>query len=476
MVLFEHYRSFIHPFQPITHCPTIKLKLESIYANASRGLASKAVDVALLTIIFSNAAFYCEVDDEPYSWFGSRQNTITVYTKWAKLAFESLWPPRGTNCLSIEAVQAFIQYAYLVHLWGGMTPSVYMLHSFTVIVARDLGLHRIDCDEFLNPTRQEIIDQEIGRRVWWHLTSTDWHLASLPGQAEGTYSIHSRHMKVNRPRNITDEDLLVEDANFNRPLSEPTPLVYLTFRLRLGEISRVLVDTSYDRPCAMVPWEQDYQGVLFADGLFDKAFEDMPICLRYNDDGSPVSQYSSVRYPYLNSVRHIANAMFWTKRFRLHRPYIDLAMQNDQFAFSGQMCLRSAKRLLSMRCPPPPTSDPATQLRFNASLQRVLHGIIMMYVRASDEVQPSGIARATTIRDAEVAAKCAPDVIDTKDSFLAFLKSTVDEYEAHVTQPFLLNVGNNWEMDMQNMLLSTNGNYWPDGTTIDLANCGMSRT
>lgn len=68
-------------------------------------------------------------------------------------------------------------------------------------IAQCLGLHHIGPDT--SELRNEALQKEVGRRVWWKLVELDYH--SIP--YTGTYSINAKHCTTQLPRNSNDEDL-----------------------------------------------------------------------------------------------------------------------------------------------------------------------------------------------------------------------------------------------------------------------------
>ena len=55
--------------------------------------------------------------------------------------------------------------------------------SLSLGIARDLGLHRLDHPTFRRHHPLEVadkIDLEIKRRIWWHLSVTDWYVLMKP--------------------------------------------------------------------------------------------------------------------------------------------------------------------------------------------------------------------------------------------------------------------------------------------------------
>lgn len=95
----------------------------------------------------------------------------------------------------------------------------------------EILLHRIDHPS--NGTfktnctfKPNSIQAEMGRRVWWYLTATDWMLSRYAGPQEGVYTIDPRHMAANHPLNVNDEDLVDGNSVTDLPLSHPTSMSY----------------------------------------------------------------------------------------------------------------------------------------------------------------------------------------------------------------------------------------------------------
>ncbi|KAF2148772.1 hypothetical protein K461DRAFT_52557 [Myriangium duriaei CBS 260.36] len=476
--LLEQYTCLLHGMMPIVHCPTVKDKLEGIYANATQPFGSiNTADIALILAIFSSVAFYCHVDVGAHSCFPSNTEALLVACKWAKISIDSTWPPRD-DLTPIEGLQVIMMYYFLVHHMEGLSPLVRLMHNSTVAIARDLGLHKTDMTERQNLTRQEIIDQEISRRVWWHLCGTDWQLAQLPGPTEGTYLVNPRHHKVKLPRNITDEDLLTQDANFARPPTEPTPMAYFLQRIRIGEISRTIVDTCFDGPYAPPPWEQDYQMVLFTDGLYEKLLNDLPPFLAFDEDGKSQTTAMDAKYPYVGLIRQITNIMVYTRRLKLHMPYIGLSTQTEQYAHSGRVCLQSAKRILQMQetLKSTPLTDPASSMRMTSILRHLLHGLVLMIMGLRNNVEHEGGPPIrgprphNPINDAEQVLDGVKQHIKSADTFLDSLKALLATHEAQLSPPDPLPAGG-FPVGQQDPTLTPDSTQWAEADLgMNLAN------
>lgn len=66
--------------------------------------------------------------------------------------------------------------------------------------------------------------------------------ARFDGVARGVYHCHLRQMATKKPLNIDDEGVVDGMSHVERPLSHPTSISYSLQRIRLAEISRMIVD------------------------------------------------------------------------------------------------------------------------------------------------------------------------------------------------------------------------------------------
>jgi hypothetical protein len=95
---------------------------------------------------------------------------------WTRYALELLEYSRQITSPSLEDIQASIIISFLTYNIEGSPVSSHVLWGTTILMARELRLHRVDAsgDCTSSQTRNEIIQLEIKRRVWWYLASSDW--------------------------------------------------------------------------------------------------------------------------------------------------------------------------------------------------------------------------------------------------------------------------------------------------------------
>jgi len=82
----------------------------------------------------------------------------------------------------MEALQSIILIG--MHILPNVTGSAWMLRNLAgteIQLARALGLDQIDSTA-ANRKREcynvDPVELEVGRRVWWHLASTEWYIIS----------------------------------------------------------------------------------------------------------------------------------------------------------------------------------------------------------------------------------------------------------------------------------------------------------
>jgi hypothetical protein len=152
--------------------------------------------------------------------------------------------------------------------------------------------------------------------------------------------VHPRHFAVKLPRNINDNDLNQLDETVTYPLNVPTKVSCFLQRIRLGEISREIVD-------ARSPGQPDVEVIDFStldslDRLFKNALTAMPPFLQ---KGAPIPQ---VAPQYFSQQRDLILLAFHFRRARLHRPSLLRATDNPRSASSRQQCISSARTVLSI--------------------------------------------------------------------------------------------------------------------------------
>ena len=179
------------------------------------------------------------------------------------------------------------------------------------------------------------------------LTTTNRLMALSGGPLEGTYFFQPRQMRVNKPLNINDDDLLGDKLPIERPLSEPTAMSYYIQRIKLAEICRSVVDTI---PLAICDFSNiDYQDVINLDRKFETFFQDLPDFFKVDDAHIRASEPIMRHRPHLQIQRYALSMIALTRRCKLHQPFLIRGSQRHHYDYSRRISLESARDVIRTR-------------------------------------------------------------------------------------------------------------------------------
>ncbi|GJC85496.1 putative transcription factor lepB [Colletotrichum liriopes] len=329
-----------NPFHLLTiiHAPAAKLMVDNFYRSLAQGEDPNPAHAALILSIAATSAFFYNEGSKSLGSFTSTEEATHTALGWFKSALNILEKSRPSTYSCLEEVQARSVLAYLVYNMEGCSARFRFLHSCSLAAARENCLHLIDSPS--SEQQDDVTAREIKRRVWWHIVSTDWMLGLMGGPTDGTYNVQPRQMNVKYPRNINDDEASLSDESFAMPPDTATMLSCFIKRIQLAEIARSIIDARAPGvPDAEVA---DYDKVLELDSLFEDALADFPSFLR--PDG-PIPANAP---PYLGLQKDIVLLGFHSRRARLHRPFLLHDKQDAQYQPSREICLRSARTVLSI--------------------------------------------------------------------------------------------------------------------------------
>lgn len=394
LVLFDLYVDHLEYIHHILLLPRVKEQLcalydyfqgseHSVYRQTLSTTRHPALAAAplLLALFASSAAAMAEIQDKtdlyaqgslPHSNspFPTAARARQCCSQWLKNTFECLdyMPHVGSGC--IEDVQALTLGFFLVYTLEGFSARARTGMGRGILIARDLGLHRID---FGDNDHRDQAEVEIARRTWWHLCASDWLVALSGGPQEGVYHLHSQHMQVNLPRNIQDSELLdpATPADFEHPLSTPTSASYLIQRIKLAKICKKIVDAMPMSPST--PELLKYEDIVQLDTEFEKLIDDLPPFFRFPqpeltsgtyhrpskrarkgyafgkvDNASPTVQGDSMP-DHIDVQRFMVRLTINTRRCKFHQPFLVRGFTDPQYHYSRDVCLRSARMVIEMQ-------------------------------------------------------------------------------------------------------------------------------
>ncbi|KFY43014.1 hypothetical protein V494_02133 [Pseudogymnoascus sp. VKM F-4513 (FW-928)] len=343
--LAQKYLSDITYIHHVVHTPTVTKVIDEIYEDLSKEISPKVGHIALLLSIIASAT---------YSWTSRDSNKVFLTVgdadrqcpSWIKATLDVLEYSRRITPGAIEDIQATIIVAFVVSNLEGVSPRYRNLISTAITLGREILLHRIDHPSnsglaVISPA--DSIRAEIGRRVWWYITATDWMLSRYAGPQEGAYTVNPLHMAVNKPCNINDEDLVDGMENIEVPLSQPTSMSYFLQRIRLAELSREFTDQA--TRTISNPELMGYAQVMEIDTKFEYFIKDIPSFFSL-EGGTIDAKADARRAPGIVIQRYILNLLLHAHRCKLHVPYLKRGSTDPAYARSREICLHAARMII----------------------------------------------------------------------------------------------------------------------------------
>ncbi|KAG9189634.1 hypothetical protein G6011_06502 [Alternaria panax] len=136
-------------------------------------------------------------------------------------------------------MQGIIILSYVICNIEGLSLRYRALIPTGLLLGREMGLRRTDHQP--NVPTADTLEAEIGRRVWWYLTATDWYAAhgkiwrAWQRRVPVKSAAHEREQATeHRRRRLIHQQ--------SQPLSQQTDMSYFLQRIRLAEIPRNIVD------------------------------------------------------------------------------------------------------------------------------------------------------------------------------------------------------------------------------------------
>nr|OQO19132.1 hypothetical protein B0A51_12987 [Rachicladosporium sp. CCFEE 5018] len=333
LALFTAYLEHVYPLQHLLYEPDVRGAIKELYTALSAFAPFNYSDCALLLSTLASLASY-DPDLLGNSFGGG---PLAYY--WLRCSRDLLDYCTRSGSSDLQMVQTNIIAMFLIYHLEGISPASRHLHAAAIVAAKNMGLHVMDGmhSRVKEVTQRQIIDAEVRRRVWWHLTATDWSLSLCGGPQEGTYSIMPTQMQVKLPRNITDEDLASQDASFERSDAEGIPMTYYLQRIKLGKVCREAADLTWELSTIRQPGEVSYDRITTLDAKLTGLLDNCPMTIINVTNTTDAAQAKQQMFTYLT---------IQARRCKLHMPFFLRAGHNPAYQPSKSACLQSAKYIL----------------------------------------------------------------------------------------------------------------------------------
>lgn len=351
LTTLEAYAEHVDAIQHIMHVDRTREVVHELYHRIEMHLPVDPGVLAFVLSLCANVGYYWTIGfHRGTSIFTDNETASKVSSEWARQAFLALEQARtasSTTC--IEAVQASILLVFLFYHIEGFNFRVRMMHGTAITMARDLGLHRTDWpgNQKRELSRQGIIDLEVKRKLWWHLSCTDWLLSFISGPQVGMYCIHPSQVRVQVPRNITRDDLNTREPDFQRSMDEPTVMSYYLQRIKLATTCREVADVMSQYPD---PEQMGIDLIKSLDAKFEQQIQEFPRFLRFNIPSRQLkAEYGDAYRQHMDIQGAMINFMLHTRRCKLHLPFLVRAKTNPRYKFARRIGLQAARTVFDIR-------------------------------------------------------------------------------------------------------------------------------
>jgi hypothetical protein len=174
LALIEYYFDEINWLYYIIHVPTVRKQFNDLYTSLESNQQPNYGHLALISAIYAISAYYSPPSSNFY--FKHNEGILCCY-QWATLAQEALSAANFLSEPTLETLQSLALITQHLIPNCGSLASLRTLIAIETHTARVLSLHQVDSDSNKHQRQNMEVDWaevEVKRRIWWHITSTDW--------------------------------------------------------------------------------------------------------------------------------------------------------------------------------------------------------------------------------------------------------------------------------------------------------------
>ncbi|RFU80864.1 fungal transcriptional regulatory [Trichoderma arundinaceum] len=349
-IILQKYIADISLFYHIVHVPSLQSLVEDIYAGLEANIRVDVGGVLLLIAICASTTYAWSPPDDIRCLFSDCTEANAQSTFWIKEALDVIDHAQRTAHASMECIQGLIILFFVFCNHESVSFRARSVFMTAIAMATELSLHRLDDPQGSSMpalVRMSEAKKEIARRVWWFMVATDWTLAQFCCPQEGFYLIQKNQMAVNKPRNANDEDIIEGVEIRDRPATEATCISYFVQRIRLAEVCRGLLDRT---PLGTTNSEAVvYKDVLDADAKINQFLQEVPDFFSLDCsslDDLPVTDPR--RSPFITAQRYMLSLLLHRQLCKIHLPYLAQGTVDPEYAYSRDVCLRSARVIFEL--------------------------------------------------------------------------------------------------------------------------------
>jgi hypothetical protein len=153
--------------------------------------------------------------------------------------------------------------------------------------------------------------------------------------------VQAKHMAVNLPRHIHDEDLTTSNPR-ELPLTQPCPISYVLCRLKLSEVAHAITELTPNNPI-----EASYDLVTSIDSKLQQFLKSLPVFFQMEKAHTPKVRQIDHKHPYIPMQRLVITMMINLGLCKLHFPFLVGSPFKGLHNFSRKTCLKAARSVLA---------------------------------------------------------------------------------------------------------------------------------
>lgn len=173
--ILQKFTAEASSLDPSIIVPWLPPIVESIYSDLQQPGHIELGRLLFFVSIIAWTTFRCSPQDEICVLFESHIEAHTLCRNWIATAFCLSDEVKKRGQPSLDCLQGqLILFKLSLHV-EGLSRRNRALLAASVLLAREMGLHRLDTVE--NPASANLgtsADAEIARRLWWDVVSLDW--------------------------------------------------------------------------------------------------------------------------------------------------------------------------------------------------------------------------------------------------------------------------------------------------------------
>ncbi|KAF2271033.1 hypothetical protein CC78DRAFT_506514 [Lojkania enalia] len=319
----------------IYHGPTFRKTLHEAYRQ-SNVLDPQNTDWRWTAFLFSilSASIIGSSDTVSSRWGISSTDKIRLAKNWGNATITCLILGDFASNFHVYSVQAILNLHTSLHLVGSAKEfAVYQ--SAAISIARGLSLHRLGPHPDDNKAtglnseqKQALVQREIGRRIWYAITSQDWICTT----SQGLYNIQPRHFSSIKP-GFYDEETM-------DPITDDIPNI-AHHTNHLNDVARLLIRYQ-DEVQDATDMTTKYTVVLkFDTKMREMAAEKIPKVL------SPRTPINPSWPRWVVWVRRLHQISCSHKIIMMHQIFFNKSFKSSKYAYSRWACVDAAKTIIS---------------------------------------------------------------------------------------------------------------------------------